>query len=74
MTEDILAVEYPYAHLSLRVKQAPTSLEVITEKNPLELAELFGNVGGFWGESSPVRTYQPSDVDRKVVRLSSAGT
>lgn len=50
MTIESMSVQSPYASFYLKIKQAPTSLEVITEINPLALAELFGNVGGFWGE------------------------
>lgn len=42
----------PYAWLSMEIAQETNSLEEITEINPLEIAEMFGNVGGFWGESS----------------------
>ncbi|CAM9707380.1 unnamed protein product [Ectocarpus fasciculatus] len=38
----------PYAQLSLQFQQEPNSLEIITEVDPLDLAEMFGNVGGFW--------------------------
>lgn len=38
----------PYAWLSLEVAQETNSHEEITEINPLEIAEMFGNVGGFW--------------------------
>ena len=41
----------PYAWLSMEVAQETNSLEEITEIDPLEIAEMFGNVGGFWGES-----------------------
>lgn len=41
---------HPYAWLSLEVAQLTDSLEEISEIDPLELAELFGNIGGFWGE------------------------
>lgn len=43
-------LEKPYAHLALEVQQEPNSLEIITEIDPVDLADLFGNVGGFWGE------------------------
>ncbi|CAB1102054.1 unnamed protein product [Ectocarpus sp. CCAP 1310/34] len=42
------AIVKPYAQLSLQVQQAPNSHECITEVDPLDLAEMFGNVGGFW--------------------------
>lgn len=40
----------PYAYLSLEVAQSVDSYEVIKELNPVEIAEIFGNIGGFWGE------------------------
>lgn len=40
----------PYAYLALQIQQEPNSYETIVEIDPLDLAELFGNVGGFWGE------------------------
>ena len=36
----------------MEVARETNSLEEITEIDPLEIAEMFGNVGGFWGESS----------------------
>ncbi|CAB1108528.1 unnamed protein product [Ectocarpus sp. CCAP 1310/34] len=42
------AIDKPYAQLSLQFQQEPNSLEVITENDPFDLAEMFGNVGGFW--------------------------
>ncbi|CBN78263.1 hypothetical protein Esi_0005_0128 [Ectocarpus siliculosus] len=41
-------VTMPYAHLSLEMKQQADSWEIITESNPYEFAEMFGNIGGFW--------------------------
>ena len=43
-------ITVPYAHLSLQIKQQFDSWEIITEADPYEIAELFGNIGGFWGE------------------------
>lgn len=42
------AVTTPYAYLSLEVAQAVDSYEKIKEIDPLEVAEIFGSVGGFW--------------------------
>ena len=42
--------------MSIEIAQEENSLEEITEIDPLEIAELFGNVGGFWGESRHVRS------------------
>ncbi|CAB1109090.1 unnamed protein product [Ectocarpus sp. CCAP 1310/34] len=43
------AIDKPYAQLSLQFQQEPNSLEIMTENDPFDLAEMFGNVGGFWG-------------------------
>lgn len=45
-------IEKPYAHLAIQIQQEPNSFETITEIDPFDLAEMFGNVGGFWGECS----------------------
>lgn len=36
----------------MEIARETDSLEVITEVDPLQIAEIFGNVGGFWGELS----------------------
>eukprot|EP00903_Cladosiphon_okamuranus_P013102 g12221.t1 len=41
-------IKMPYARLSLELKQQADSWEIITEANPFEFAEMFGNIGGFW--------------------------
>ncbi|CAN0340206.1 unnamed protein product, partial [Pylaiella littoralis] len=43
-------ITHPYARVSLEMKQQLDSWEIITEANPFEFAEMFGNIGGFWGE------------------------
>ena len=35
----------------MEIAQQENSLEEITEIDPLQIAEILGNVGGFWGES-----------------------
>lgn len=47
---NITGIVNPYAYLSMEIAQVTDSLEVITQINPLEIAEIFGNIGGFWGE------------------------
>lgn len=42
----------PYANLALLIYQETNSLLTIKEIDPLDLAELFGTVGGFWGEDA----------------------
>lgn len=44
------SIAKPYARLSLEIKQKFDSWEIITEASPFEIAEMFGNIGGFWGE------------------------
>lgn len=34
----------------MEIAQSTDSLEEISEIDPLEIAEMFGNIGGFWGE------------------------
>ncbi|CAM9261431.1 unnamed protein product [Ectocarpus sp. 12 AP-2014] len=41
-------ITMPYAYVSLEMKQQFDSWEIITESNPYEFAEMFGNIGGFW--------------------------
>eukprot|EP00904_Undaria_pinnatifida_P000588 jgi/Undpi1/1052/HiC_scaffold_10.g04515.m1 len=44
----ITGITSPYAWLSMEIAQEENSLEDITEIDPLQIAEIFGNVGGFW--------------------------
>ena len=46
----------PYAYLALEIQQEPSSFEIITEVDPLDVAELLGNIGGFWGTITDLRT------------------
>ena len=48
---DVTGIGSPYAWLSMEVAQVTDSLEEITEIDPLNIAEILGNIGGFWGES-----------------------
>lgn len=48
----ITGISSPYAWLSMEVAQVTDSLEEITEIDPLNIAEILGNIGGFWGERS----------------------
>ena len=56
-------LEKPYAHLALQIQQEPNSYENIIEIDPLDLAEMFGNVGGFWGELARGGTIDRRDED-----------
>ncbi len=38
----------------MQLKQQFDSWVIITEANPFEFAEMFGNIGGFWGESHSI--------------------
>ena len=40
----------------MEIQQEPNSLQIITEIDPLDIAEMLGNVGGFWGEIAKVTT------------------
>jgi len=42
--------------MNLNIKQGPNSLETLTEIDPVSIAEFLGNVGGFWGELTELRT------------------
>ena len=44
-------VTHPYAYLEVQIQQEPDSLEVVTEIDPLDVGEILGSIGGFWGES-----------------------
>lgn len=62
---NITGITAPYAWLSLNVAQATDSWEIITEIDPLEIAEIFGNIGGFWGEQQMYNFLQY--IESKVV-------
>lgn len=40
----------PYAYLAIQLQQEPNSFQIITEINPFDIAEMLGNIGGFWGK------------------------
>lgn len=39
----------------MEIQQEPSSFEIITEIDPLDVAELLGNIGGFWGMTTKGR-------------------
>ena len=41
---------YPYAFVDVQIKQEINSLEIVTEIDPLDVGEILGSIGGFWGE------------------------
>ena len=43
-------VTNPYAYLAIQVQQEPNSFKVVTEIDPFDIAEMLGNIGGFWGK------------------------
>ncbi|CAM9827146.1 unnamed protein product, partial [Hapterophycus canaliculatus] len=47
-TANITGIVDPYAWLSFEIAQSTNSLMEIRQIDPLEVAEMFGNVGGFW--------------------------
>ena len=40
---------YPYAYLEVQMQQEPDSWEIVTEIDPLNVGEMLGSIGGFWG-------------------------
>ena len=46
MNED---VNDPYAFLEVQMQQEPDSWEIVTEIDPLNVGEILGSIGGFWG-------------------------
>eukprot|EP00904_Undaria_pinnatifida_P008142 jgi/Undpi1/4458/HiC_scaffold_17.g07812.m1 len=38
----------PYAYLAIQLQQEPNSYEIVTEIDPFDVAEMLGNIGGFW--------------------------
>ena len=43
-------VTNPYAYLEVQMQQEPDSWEIVTEIDPLNVEEILGSIGGFWGE------------------------
>lgn len=56
----------PYARLSMEIRQEPNSWEIVTEIDPLDVAEMLGNIGGFWGKGCHVGVHSSS---RRAPRL-----
>ena len=42
-------VNNPYAYLGFQLQHEPNSFQIVTEIDPFNLAEMLGNIGGFWG-------------------------
>jgi len=40
---------YPYAFVDVQIEQETNSLEIVTEIDPLDVGEILGSIGGFWG-------------------------
>ncbi len=66
------SITKPYARLSLEIKQQFDSWKIITEADPFAIAEMFGNIGGFWGEwerlNTRSRSYRGSNVAASASR------
>ena len=41
-------IQTPYAYMKMELQQEPNSLVLVTEIDPLNMAEILGQVGGFW--------------------------
>ncbi|CAN0356024.1 unnamed protein product, partial [Ascophyllum nodosum] len=46
--ESITGIQAPYAYMKMQLQQESDSLVEITEIDPLDVAEILGQVGGFW--------------------------
>ncbi|CAN0053200.1 unnamed protein product, partial [Ascophyllum nodosum] len=46
--ESITGIKAPYAYMKMQLQQESDSLVEITEIDPLDVAEILGQVGGFW--------------------------
>ncbi|CAM9660517.1 unnamed protein product, partial [Ascophyllum nodosum] len=46
--EDITGIQAPYAYMRMELQQESDSMVEITEVDPLDMAEILGQVGGFW--------------------------
>lgn len=44
--------DYVLGYLDLNITQADLSRATIKEIDPVDILDLFGNVGGLWGENS----------------------
>lgn len=42
----------------MEIKQQFDSWEVVEDLSPFELAEMFGNIGGFWGKKSQQKAFE----------------
>lgn len=56
----------------MEVAQLTNSLEEIKEVDPVQIAEIFGNVGGFWGESTEIE-HADGGMDESSCWFSSRG-
>ncbi|CAM9398118.1 unnamed protein product [Ascophyllum nodosum] len=45
---NITGIQAPYAYLAMELQQESDSLAVITEIDPFDVAEILGEIGGFW--------------------------
>ena len=59
-------VTHPYAFLEVNMKQDQNSWEIITEIDPLNVGEMLGSIGGFWGESTVAQHSEIGAFTRQV--------
>ncbi|CAN0315183.1 unnamed protein product, partial [Ascophyllum nodosum] len=45
---NITGIQAPYAYMKMQLQQESDSLILVTEIDPLDIAEILGQVGGFW--------------------------
>ena len=45
---NITGIQAPYAYMKMQLQQESDSLILVTEIDPLDMAEILGQVGGFW--------------------------
>lgn len=47
--------------MDVQIQQEPDSWEIVTEIDPLNVGEILGSIGGFWGRFSD----DPNDQERR---------
>ncbi|CAN0176299.1 unnamed protein product, partial [Ascophyllum nodosum] len=79
-TENITGIQAPYAYMKMQLQQESDSLVEITEIDPLDVAEILGQVGGFWdlililwpllfvAASEEIPNLKPRNFRKSVVR------
>lgn len=62
-------VTHPYAYLEVDMKQEQNSWEIVTEIDPLNVGEILGSIGGFWGESTVVQHAEDGAFVRQIKQV-----